>query len=70
MWEKLKEFYADAYLIFGWLVLFFITIMILRYGIVSFHEPLECILWIEILFSSLIIILGIERLFKHLRRKQ
>ena len=68
MWEKLKDCWADGFLVFGWLVLLFITLMVLHYGIVCFHEPKEWVLWVEILLISLVIILGIERLFKHLGR--
>jgi len=66
MWNKFKECYGDALLILGWAGLLFHLIMIKLQGVVSIYEPREWVLWIEIPLAALIIVLGIERLWKDL----
>ena len=70
MWEKLKECYGDAFLIIvgGWLLAHLILIKL--YGAVAITEANIWILWAEIVLASLIVILGVERLIKDIRRKK
>ena len=66
--EKLKEFYANAFLTFcaGWIL--FHLILIGMFEAVLITEPNKWILWAEIVMVSLIVLLGIERLVKDLIR--
>ena len=68
MWEKTKEIYAGAFLIFtaGWLLGHLIAIQICK--VVAITESNQWILWIEIGLASLIFLLGIERFIKDLKQ--
>jgi len=67
MWDKIKELYADGFLIAttGWLLLHLILIEL--YGVVRITEPNKWILWIEIVFAIMILLLAIERLIRDIR---
>ena len=69
MWENLKEAWVDGLLVVGWGWVLFHLIMIKLYGgIFTIGESHQWILWLEMALAVLIILLGIERLIKDLRR--
>lgn len=66
--EKLKEMLASILLLVtaGWLLAHLVLIQI--YGVVTITESNRWILWAEICLAGLILVLGIERLIKDIRR--
>jgi len=68
MWEKLKEICASAFLIATtiWLLGHLIAIQVC--GVVAITEGNKWILWTEIVMTSLILILAIERFIKKLKQ--
>ena len=68
MWEKIKEIYHGAFYILALCWVLAHLIMILLWGTVLIYEPNPIILWVEIIVTSILIILGIERLIKDFRK--
>jgi len=68
MWERIKEVYAGAFLIFttAWLLLHLILIEL--YGIVRIAEANQWTLWTEIGIATLILALAIERFVRDIKR--
>ncbi len=67
MWEKIKELWSSLLLIcaLGWVL--FHLILIKKHGKVFIKEDNKLILNIELAFTSLLILLGIERFIKDLK---
>ncbi len=68
-WEIIKEIAADIIIIayggfFSW-----VFIWILLHGTMRIVEPNTYILWIEIIVALIIVILGIERLIRDIKKK-
>jgi len=68
-WEKIKEIYAGLFLLIavGWVLAHLILIK-LRGGTVTIKEDNKWILRAEIVLTSLIMFLGIERLIKDFKK--
>ena len=64
MWERIKELFGSLLLVFtlGWVL--FHLIMIKKHGVVAIQEKNKMILNVELIATSLLILLGIERLMK------
>jgi len=69
MWEKTKELLADMYGLsaMGWVLVHLILIKL--QGTVRIYEPNDWILWIEIAYTSGVLLLLVERFIKDIRRK-
>lgn len=69
MWDRIKNAFAGAFLVIscGWILLHLILIKI--YGTIYVYEPERVILWIEIIFTTALVILGVERFLKSLERR-
>ena len=69
MWEKMKECWGDTFLIVtaGWVLAHLILIEIC--GVVQITESNQWILYAEIVLITGLLILGVERLIKDLRRE-
>jgi len=68
MWEKFKELWAGLLLIcaLGWVL--FHLILIKTQDAVRIYESNQWILWVELVGTSLLIVLAIERFIKDCKR--
>ncbi|HUV46149.1 MAG TPA: hypothetical protein VMW45_03670 [Dehalococcoidia bacterium] len=68
MWEKLKELWAGLLLIaaLGWIL--FHLILIKTQDAVRIYESNQIVLWVELVGTSLLIVLAIERFIKDCKR--
>ena len=69
MWEKLKEVWAGLLLILALSWVMFHLVLIKIQGIVRIYEGNDVVLWVELILTSLLIILAIERFFKDIKRR-
>ena len=64
MWDKFKELWSSLLLVcaLGWIL--FHLIMIKKHGVVAIKEDNKLILNVELVFTSLLVFLGVERFIK------
>jgi len=68
MWEKLKELWAGLLLIAALSWVMFHLVLIKTQDVVRIYENNQIVLWVELVGTSLLIVLAIERFIKDCKR--